>query len=211
MDWEIAIEEGTSDAVDLVEELGLGTAAGNPLTYVLTRGETQVRIGAAGEPVETEARWLVSTSAITLAGVVSIDNTECLILKPDVLATSSGRVAIVDDSEIVREIVGFSLKPYGIEVDPFDDPGPLVGTLAVKPVDLVLLDLSFKGLDVPGLIQRIKAALPGVQVYLHSDRNAIELARLAESSGADGHLAKALGRDQFVSRVLRILRSRRSS
>ena len=76
-------------------------------------------------------------------------------------------------------------------------------------LDLVLLDLSFRGLDVPGLIQRIKAALPGCQVYLHSDRNAIELARLGETTGADGHLAKALGREQFVSRVLKILRTRR--
>ncbi len=209
VDWDLESSADASDAVDLVDELELGTPSINPLTYILRRGDSAVRIGAASEPVEAEARWLVSTSASTLVGVVSIDNVECLVLKPDVLVTTTGRVAIVDDSEIVREIVGFSLKPYGIEVFPFSDPAPLVGTLAVRPVDLVLLDLSFKGLDVSVLIQRIKAALPGCQVYLHSDRNAIELARLANSTNADGHLAKALGREQFVARVLKILRARR--
>ncbi len=209
-DWTITTEAANTTEIDLVEELGLGTPTGNPLTYVLTRDDDQVRIGAMGEPVDCEARWLVTPAATSLAGVVSIDGTECILLKPDVLVASSGRVAIVDDSEIVRELVRFSLKPHGVEVTLFDDPAPLVGSLAVKPVDLVLLDLSFKGLDVGALIRRIKSSLPDCVVYLHSDRTPIELARIAETAGADGHLAKAMGREQFVTRVLRILRSRRS-
>jgi hypothetical protein len=63
-------------------------------------------------------------------------------------------------------------------------------------------------MDVAAMIQRIKHALPDVRVFLHSDRTPIELARIAETSQADGHIAKALGRDQFVNRVLRILRNR---
>jgi hypothetical protein len=75
---------------------------------------------------------------------------------------------------------------------------------------VVLLDLSFKNLDVSELIQRVKQSLPECVVYLHSDRTPTELARIADSSHADGHIAKALGRDQFVNRMLRILRGRRS-
>ncbi len=208
-DWAVEVVPSGTGATDVVEELDLGTPTTNPLTLELTRGDDVVRISAASEPVDGEARWLVSTSAESLAGVVSIDGTECLVLKPEVLLTTTGRVAIVDDSEIIRELVRFSLEPQGIQVFPFDDPAPLVGTLAVQPVDLVLLDLSFKGVDVGALIARIKAALPDCQVHLHSDRTPIELARIAETSHADGYLAKALGREQFVSRVLRILRAKR--
>jgi two-component system chemotaxis sensor kinase CheA len=208
-EWKLEVAQQLQGSLDLVEELGLGTPTTNPLTLLLTRGATTVQIGAATEPILADARWLVATSADTVAGVVAIDGTECLVIRPEALVTCSGKVTIVDDSEIVRELVGFSLKPYGIEVIPFDEPGPLIGTLAVRPVDLVLLDLSFKGLDIAGLIQRIKAALPACVVYLHSDRTPIELAQIAETSKADGHLSKTIGRDQFVARVLRILRSRR--
>lgn len=208
VDWAIEVEGAANDTIDLVEELGLGPATANPYTYELTRGDSIVRIGAAGEPIEAEARWLVSTAADALAGVVSIDGIECLILKPELLVASTGKVAIVDDSEIIRELVRFSLQPYGIEVLLFESPDTLVGTLAVNPVQLVLLDLSFKGVDIPQLVRRIKTALPGCAVYLHSDRTPIELARIAETSAADGYLAKALGREQFVTRVLKILRRR---
>ncbi len=207
-DWAIEVEAAANDTIDLVDELGIGPPTANPMTYELTRGEAIVRIGAAGEPVEVEARWLVATGADALVGVAAIDGVECLVLKPELLIASTGKVAIVDDSEIIRELVRFSLQPYGIEVIAFDAPGPLVDTLAVTPVQLVLLDLSFKGIDIPQLVRRIKTALPGCAVYLHSDRTPIELARIAESSGADGHLAKALGREQFVTRVLKILRRR---
>lgn len=216
-DWEIEIAPSSQDAVDLADELGLSTPSPNPLTYVLVRGDMTVRIGAATEPVDADARWLVSTLADTLVGVAAVagygrenpaELTESLVLRPDVLVSTSGRVAIIDDSEIVRELVGFSLKPHGIEVQAFDDPAPAPGTLAVKPVDLVLLDLSFKGVDVGALVARLRAAVPDCAVYLHSDRTPVELARIAETSLADGYIAKALGRDQFVSRVLKILRSR---
>ncbi len=207
-DWAIEVEAAANDTIDLVEELGIGQATANPSTYELTRGDSITRIGAAGDPIDAEARWLVSTGADALVGVASIDGVECLILKPELLVASTGKVAIVDDSEIIRELVRFSLQPYGIEVIPFESPDPLVGTLAVKPVELVLLDLSFKGVDIPALVRRIKTALPGCAVHLHSDRTPIELARIAETSGADGYLAKALGREQFVTRVLKILRRR---
>lgn len=208
-DWELEVT-GASNAIDLVEELGLGPATSNPYTMVLTRGEEPsqevVRIGVATDPVEDEARWLVSPPADGLAGVVAIDGVECLAIKPEALLATSGRVAIVDDSEIVRELVGFSLRPYGVEVVPLDDPQRLLGTLADQPFHLVLLDLSFKGVDVAALVRQIKQAAPDCAVYLHSDRTPIDLARIAETAGADGYLAKALGREQFVARVLRILR-----
>lgn len=207
-DWAIEVEGAANDTIDLVEELGIGQATANPYTFELTRGDSIVRVGAASEPLETEARWLVATGAESLAGVASIEGVECLVLKPEMLVASTGKVAIVDDSEIIRELVRFSLQPYGIEVSAFDGPSALIGTLAANPVQLVLLDLSFKGVDIPQLVRRIKSALPDCAVYLHSDRTPIELARIAESSAADGYLAKALGREQFVTRVLKILRRR---
>lgn len=207
-DWAIEVEGAANDTIDLVEELGIGQATANPYTFELTRGDSIVRIGAASEPLETEARWLVATGAESLAGVASIEGVECLVLKPEMLVASTGKVAIVDDSEIIRELVRFSLQPYGIEVSSFEDPSALVGTLAANPVQLVLLDLSFKGVDIPQLVRRIKSALPDCAVYLHSDRTPLELARIAETAAADGYLAKALGREQFVTRVLKILRRR---
>jgi len=210
-DWTITTAESSDGAIDLIEELGLGPPHANPLVLQLSRGDTSVRIAVAAAPQDAEARWLVTTSADTLAGVASIDNVECLVLKPELLVHTSGKVAVIDDSEIVREMVAFTLEPYGIEVALFEQLEPVSGTLAVKPVDIVLLDLSFKGMDIAATVQRLKQTLPTVEVYLHSDRTPVELARLAEQAKADGHIAKAAGRDQFVARVLRILRTKRST
>jgi CheY-like chemotaxis protein/signal transduction histidine kinase len=208
-DWTIAVVPHSGNVIDLVEELAIGPAASrNPITLEISRGDHRVHIAAGGEPQEAEARWLVATGPEAPAGVISIDGLEHLLLRPELLAAASGRVAIVDDSEIVRELVGFSLKPHGIEVLPFPDVKSLVGALAETPADLVLLDPSFKGLDIAGFITRVKLAAPGTLVYLHSDRTPSELAQLAEQARADGYLSKTLGRDQFVARTLKILRSR---
>ncbi|MEO8700522.1 MAG: ATP-binding protein [Kofleriaceae bacterium] len=207
-DWTIAVVQHGDNVLDLVEELGIGPPTPNPLVLEITRGELMLHVAAAGEPQEAEARWLVATAPDQPAGVIAIDGLEHLLLRPELLASSSGRVAIVDESEIVRELVGFALKPQGIDVVPFTDPKPVIASFADAPVELVLIDVSFKTLDFAGYIARIKSAQPGTLVYLHSDRTPSELAQLAEQFQADGYLSKTLGRDQFVARVLRILRTR---
>ena len=210
-DWTVTpARDGDPSAIDLSDELQLGPPAPNPVVLRLHKGNVIVHVGALAAPTKTEARLLIATPPDAIAEVVLIDRAECLLLRPEQLVRTTGRVTILDDSEIVRELVRFALQPLGIEVTAIEDPAALLGTLAANPTDILLLDLSFRGVNFTDIVRSAKAASPGIVVYLHSDRTPIELARLADETKADGHLSKTLGADRFVAQITKLLRARRA-
>ena len=213
IDWAATVTPPHDDTIDLVEEYGIGAGPPGrvgPLNLCLERGDTTVHVAAAAAPVRAEARWLVQTPPDAPADVVIVEGVECLLIRPGLLARTPGRVAILDDSEICRELVRFSLRPHGIEVTPLDDPHAAVAALAARPADVLLLDLSFRGVDYADLVAQVRRALPDCLVYLHSDRTPTELSEIARATRADGHLSKTLGNEQFVARLTRILAARRA-
>jgi DNA-binding response OmpR family regulator len=160
--------------------------------------------------VRGEATIVVATPSEAPGDVVQVDGATCLLVRPNQFFGPPGRVVILDDSDICRELVRFSLEPLGIEVVMLEDPAALLGTLAATPIDLLLLDLSFRDLDLGKLVRDIRTISPTTTLYLHSDRTPMELERIATTHRADGHLSKTLGAERFVMRVTKILRARRS-
>ena len=212
-DWTVTIARDAEpqSVIDLADELGLASAGPpGPIVLRLQKGGVIVHVGAASAPARVDARMLVATPAEAIAEVVVADGAECVLLRPALLVRTTGRVTILDDSEIVRELVRFALKPIGIEVTAIEDPATLLDTLAANPTDILLLDLSFRNVDFAEIVRSSKAAHPGLVVYLHSDRTPIELARLATETQADGHLSKTLGADRFVAQITKLLRGRRA-
>ncbi|MBA3540486.1 MAG: response regulator, partial [Deltaproteobacteria bacterium] len=211
-DWTVEVVPGSPSALDLAEVFGVAStaAAGPSLTLRVRRGAMTIHLIAGWQPVPCTVRRLMIMPADATAEVVSIEGFEGLLVRPDRLIQGTGRIAILDDSEICREMVKASLEPFGIEVLGLEDPSILIGTLAAASVDMMLLDLSFENLDIADLIRRMRAAIPNLPVFLHSDRPVPELQRLAELSAADGYLSKTADADQLVARVSRVLRSRRA-
>jgi two-component system chemotaxis sensor kinase CheA len=209
-DWQVDVVTGSHDSLDLVELLGLGTPPlATAMTLRCTRDDTTVYFAASRPGVAAQVLRLISMPPHAAAEVVAIDGVEGLLLRPELLVQSTGRVAILDDSEICRELVKCSLEPIGIAVQMLEDPAQLIAALTARPVDLLLLDLSFRGIELADLVKRVHAALPDALVYLYSDRPPPELARIAETIHADGFISKRVGADQFVVRINRVLRARR--
>ncbi len=212
-DWAIEIVADAPHVIDLAEVFGLAdepAPRGPRVKLRVRRGDLALDVVAAWNPVPVTVRRLLVTPPDANAEVVLIDGFEALLVRPDRLIQGTGKVAIVDDSEICREMMKASLEPFGIEVLAIEDPTTLIATLALSSVDMILLDLSFERLDIGELIRRIRGAIPNLPVYLHSDRPISELQRIAETTRADGYLSKTADADQIVQRVSRVLRSRRS-
>lgn len=213
-DWSFEIVPPVDNALDLVEIFGIAaghTPPGQSVTLRVKRGDMAIHFVAAWAPVEVLVRRMLVTPPDANAEVVSIDGFEGLLVRPDRLIQGTGRLAILDDSEICREMVKASLGPFGIEVLGLEEPSALIGTLAVTNVDMLLVDLSFEQLDLTDLIRRVRVAIPELPVYLHSDRPIPELQRIAEQTRADGYFSKTADADQMASRVSRVLRARRAA
>ncbi len=209
-DWQLEVVSGDFDVIDLVERFGLASSDSHePMTLRCTRGDLTVYLAVSRPNTAGQILRLIAAPPQAAAEVVAIDGVEGLLLRPELLAQSTGHVAILDDSEICRELVKCSLEPLGIRVLALEDPAQLMPALAATPVELLLLDLSFRGVELGELIARVRGKLPETQIYLYSDRPPPELARIADKIRADGFISKRVGADQFVIRINRVLRARR--
>lgn len=103
------------------------------------------------------------------------------------------KIMLVDDSELVLEVVGTTLRQAGYEVVTRSLPvGAGAQILREKP-DLVLLDVSMplmSGAEISESIRK-SALARGTCIVLHSDRPSAELADLSERCGADGYIRKS--------------------
>lgn len=113
------------------------------------------------------------------------------------------KIMLVDDSELLLDVIGATLRDAGYEVIARSVPvGAGAHILRERP-DLVLLDVSMplmSGAEISESIRK-SALARGTCIVLHSDRPAHELADLAERCGADGYIRKSSDPGQLVSEV----------
>jgi two-component system response regulator ResD len=116
-----------------------------------------------------------------------------------------GRVLVVDDEPIVREVLARYLERAGFDVDLAEDGQRAIDAYETSPPDLVLLDLMLPmvdGLDVFAWI-RERAATP---VIMLTARGA-EAERIAGLDfGADDYVAKPFSPREVTARVKAVLR-----
>lgn len=117
-------------------------------------------------------------------------------------ATVRGRVLVVDDSAMIREVEAEILQKAGYEVVTAGDGREALVRIAEQQPDLVVTDIEMPELDGPGLIEALKAtprtaALPVVVV-----------STVTTDAAADAYIAKAdLSEAGLLETVERLLSS----
>jgi two-component system, cell cycle sensor histidine kinase and response regulator CckA len=125
-----------------------------------------------------------------------------------------GRILLVDDSALVRRMLGDALRAAGHAVDEAPDGLAALTLIETNAYDVILSDLHMPRLDGFGLLEAVKATGVRAQVVIltaehaHDPEAAIRALRL----GADDFLSKPLrAPDEVVVAVARALERRRES
>ena len=107
------------------------------------------------------------------------------------LMAHKGKIVVVDDSELCRDLVRHALESQGYQVTCLDSPFGLSRTVNRERPDLVLIDVSMPGLQGDKLVQvMLSHRLHRCPLVLHSDKPEDELKELVRSSGASGFIQK---------------------
>jgi CheY-like chemotaxis protein/HPt (histidine-containing phosphotransfer) domain-containing protein len=125
-----------------------------------------------------------------------------------------GRVLVVDDSPISGQELYDALADAGVEYVCLasDMPTARAAAGACQP-DLILADVNMPGVDLLPLCSQLRqaAARPTTRIVLVSALADDELAHLAETVGADGHVSKQRGIAAIVASVESVLRGEQAS
>jgi DNA-binding NtrC family response regulator len=118
-------------------------------------------------------------------------------------------VLIVDDDAGLREGLAETLIDLGHRAIAAPDGGIALEAAAQERIDAVLLDLRMPGMNGLEILRRLRAIPTGappvaILTAYATAANTIEAMRL----GAFDHLTKPIGRDDLISLISRMLRSR---
>ncbi|MEI4486178.1 sigma-54 dependent transcriptional regulator [Frigidibacter sp. MR17.14] len=120
-----------------------------------------------------------------------------------------GTIAFIDDEPRLCEAAADWLGASGFEVATFTDPGQAVATLDPARLDCVVTDLRMPGLDGRGVLDRLRAADPGLPVILLSGHADVPLAVEAMRTGAFDFLEKPYSAEHLVTAIDRAVDLRR--
>lgn len=120
------------------------------------------------------------------------------------------KVMIVDDSPLILEVVGATLRSAGYDVVTRSVPiGTSAAILRERPA-LVLMDVSMPlvaGTEISDSLRSSRMA-HGSVIVLHSDQPAAQLAELAQQCGADGFIRKTGDSRELLAQVAKWIESR---
>jgi DNA-binding response OmpR family regulator len=119
---------------------------------------------------------------------------------------SAHRVILIDDSPLVREMIGGALRDAGIDARVAADLSELDRLIAEGRPDLVLVDVQMPeafGDDVAMVLRDVRGL--GAPIYLFSAIAEAELAERAAAIGIEGYISKRIGVDRIVERVRVVL------
>lgn len=119
------------------------------------------------------------------------------------LEASTGRILVVDDQPANLQIVGAVLGNLGHEIIPAEDGPTALKRVALRPPDLILLDLLMPGMDGCQVCTQLKANpswqhIPVIFLSAADDKDLI--VRALDSGGVD-YITKPFNQAELVSRV----------
>lgn len=119
----------------------------------------------------------------------------------------SKRIMVVDDSELIRQILGVTLRDAGFEVVEADNGVDALLQMERESVDLLITDLHMPRLDGVGLIANVrrKAGWRYLPIVMLTSETEEHFRTSAERAGASAWLNKPVGKDQLLGLVGTIL------
>lgn len=122
--------------------------------------------------------------------------------------TSTGRVLVVDDSAVIRDLIAVNLELEGFDVTVAGDGEEALARVAEQRPDVITLDVVMPRLDGFETATRLRAdpAYADIPLVLVTARAAAaDLAR-GEELGVDGYLTKPFEPAELVALVGRLAR-----
>jgi DNA-binding response OmpR family regulator len=120
----------------------------------------------------------------------------------------TGRILLVDDDPGIVEVVTYSLRAEGFEVETAVDGATAFARAMEQPYDLLVLDLLLPGMSGTEVCRQLRAERRTVPILMLTAKDA-ELDRvLGLELGADDYVTKPFSQAELVSRVRALLRRR---
>lgn len=122
-----------------------------------------------------------------------------------------GKILVVDDEAIQRDIVRDILEDQGCEVTTSGSGPDALELLDTHEFDVVLTDLKMPGMDGIELLQHVNARNSEIVVVVITAYGSVESAVDAMKKGAYHYLSKPLGKEELTLVVQRALQSKRQT
>lgn len=118
----------------------------------------------------------------------------------------SCRVLVVDDSDVLRKIVGFNLTREGFIVEEARDGVEALEKMASAKPNLVILDIMMPRLNGFEVLKRMRAdpELSNIPVIVLTAKGGEDDARTALQNGANGFLTKPFSPVKLIEEVRRV-------
>jgi diguanylate cyclase (GGDEF)-like protein len=126
------------------------------------------------------------------------------------LPENTGRVVVVDDDRVLRELARDALVGIA-RVEGCADGASALAALAREPADLVISDLAMQGLSGIELLERVRREHAGTDFVLLTGSASVESAASAVRMGALAYLVKPVRPEALAAVVEGILGRRRLS
>lgn len=123
----------------------------------------------------------------------------------------TGKILVVDDEAIQRDIVKDILEDEGYDVATSSGGPEALEHIRRSPVDVVLSDLRMPGMDGVELLQHVKAFDPEIIVVVITAYGSVESAVDAMRKGAYHYLTKPLDKEQLTLIVQRAIEAKHLS
>ncbi len=121
---------------------------------------------------------------------------------------TGGRVLVVDDSAVIRDLIAVNLELEGFAVDVAEDGRAALEAVGRDRPDLVTLDVVMPRMDGFETATRLRAdpSTAGIPIVIVTARaSAADLER-GEEIGVDGYLTKPFEPAELVALVSRLVR-----
>jgi two-component system chemotaxis sensor kinase CheA len=131
---------------------------------------------------------------------------------PELGVRTTGRVLIVDDSELTRDLLARLIRDRGHMVEEAVDGEEALAKIREHAPDVVFTDLEMPVLDGFGLLRRVResAELRDLPIVVLSTRGGVEDIRRAAEAGATAYLVKSEFHERKLDRILARLFGSRS-
>jgi DNA-binding response OmpR family regulator len=117
----------------------------------------------------------------------------------------SNRILIVDDDDLLRRSLAFSLEQAGFQTNTSDSAENAIAMVTHNRPDLVLLDIMLPGMDGIAALRQFREEMGIPVIFLTARRRELDQI-LGLELGADDYIAKPFNPDLLIAHIHAVLR-----